>query len=167
MDEKLRELVALSRHGLASVFLDRTLAPGDMESEPAKLALPKLKAALTDREYWVRQAAAQAMHRITDVTPHQPALGGFTEPEDHKRLAAANAFLETLGDEDRDLRQAAAEALGRIGDFRAIDALAQALQDPDHWVCVAVAGALDALHWQPADERQRAAQARLLKEIKT
>ena len=49
---------------------------------------------------------------------------------------------------------------------RAMEALAQSLQDPDHWVCVAAAAALDALHWQPTDERLRATQARLLKEAK-
>ena len=112
----------------------------------------------------MRQAAAQAIQRITEVIPPKPALTGFAAPEDHRRAAAANAFVELLGDADRDLRQAAAEALGRIGDCRAIQALAQSLQDPDHWVSVAAAVALDALRWQPADERQRATQAQLLKE---
>ena len=111
-----------------------------------------------------KNVRARAVRRITAVPLAQPTLNGFTEPEDRKRRLTVEVFLEALGDEDRDLRQAAAEALGRVGDHRMAGVLAQSLQDPDHWVCVAAASALDALHWQPSNPGQRALQARLLED---
>ena len=133
------------------------------KSDAAKAVLPELKAALKDKEYWVRQAAAQAMQKISDVRAQEPALlGGMTDPLQYKRQAAADALLEALGDLDRDLRQAAAEGLGRIGDGRANESLVEALQDPDRWVRTAAAQALESLQWQPADESQRLLQAKLL-----
>jgi HEAT repeat protein len=142
----------------------RNIDPNWEQSEAAWGALPKLKAALNDREYWVRQAAAQALQRLAAQPQLQPSLDGLSEPEDHKRRLTVEVFLEALGDEDRDLRQAAAEALGRLGDHRIAGVLAQSLQDPDRWVCVAAARSLDVLHWQTADPGQRALQARLLAE---
>jgi HEAT repeat protein len=149
----------------------RAVVPGVLErldpnwerSEAARQALPRLKAALNDDDYWVRQAAAKAMQRITEMQPAEPDLEGFADPEDHKRRSAAETFLDLLGDEDRDLRQAAVEALGRIGDHRAPPLLAQSLQDPDLWVRVAAAQALKHLGWKPANESQSAVLAGLLK----
>jgi HEAT repeat protein len=43
-------------------------------------------------------------------------------------------LVAMLCDADRDLRQAAAEALGRLGDRRGESALTYALADPDPWV---------------------------------
>ncbi len=137
--------------------------PGWERSEAARRALPKLKAALGHSEYWVRQAAAQAIRRITEVEPIQPVLGGLAAPEDYSRRAATETFLEILADEDRDFRQAAVEALGRIGDQRVMEALVQSMQDPDQGVCIAAARALDSLRWKPAEDWQGAMHQRLMK----
>ena len=79
MDEKLRELVALSRHGLVSVFLDRTLAPGDMESEPAKLASREGTPPGTSRTHVGRTTVR---HRLKPASPAResspPCAAGAT-----------------------------------------------------------------------------------------
>jgi HEAT repeat protein len=170
-DERVIEPLVLmlkDEHASVRALVPAVLQRVDLDwerSEGAKRALPKLKAALGDGEYWVRQAAAQAMQRIAHVRPSEPALGGFASPDDYKRREATEAFLEILGDEDRDLRQAAVEALGRIGDQRVMEALVQCMQDPDHWVCVAAARALEMLRWKPADEWQSSSHAQLIKEV--
>jgi HEAT repeat protein len=51
--------------------------------------------------------------------------------QEKRRKLAVSLFLAILCDSDRDLRQAAAEALGRLGERRAESALARTLRDPD------------------------------------
>ena len=60
-----------------------------------------------------------------------------------------DALLLALGDWDRDLRQAAAEALGRVADRRAVEPLVARLQDADEWVRQSTERALHALGWRP------------------
>src|SRR6185369_15419735 len=83
-------------------------------SEAARRAIPTLKSALTNKEYWVRQAAADVLSKISDVRKSEPSLQAFTDPVCYKRNMAVDALLQALGDWDRDLRLAAVEALGRI-----------------------------------------------------
>jgi HEAT repeat protein len=77
-------------------------------------------------------------------------LRAFTEPVCYKRNMAVDALLQALGDWDRDLRLAAADALGRIADKRAIEPLVRTLADTDEWVRLGAVQALKALGWQPA-----------------
>ncbi|MDZ7413064.1 MAG: HEAT repeat domain-containing protein, partial [candidate division KSB1 bacterium] len=67
--------------------------------------------------------------------------------------AAVEPLVGCLRDEDSDVREAAAEALGKIGDKRAIAALAAALAD--WWAGRAVAEALAALGWSPTTDAER------------
>ena len=54
------------------------------------------------------------------------------------------------------MRQASAEALGRLNDFSVVPPLVNALDDPDEWVGRAAAFALNHLNWEPAaDDVQR------------
>jgi len=114
-------------------------------SEAAQQAVPGLRKALASRDYWVRQAAADALrqinalHRPTASAPPSSAAAAM------RRQTAVNALLSALGDWDRDLRQAAAEALGRVADPRAQMPLKLALQDVDPWVQRAAAQSLRAL----------------------
>ena len=78
----------------------------------------------------------------------EPSLSGFTDPVYYKRAAALQALLQALGDWDRDVRQAAAEALGRIADQRAVEPLKAALEDADGWVRRSVEQALRRMGWQ-------------------
>jgi len=63
----------------------------------------------------------------------------------NRRKLAVNLFERILADADRDLRQAAAEALGRLGGDRAAAALKRAQPDLDADVRQAVVEALSAL----------------------
>jgi HEAT repeat protein len=59
---------------------------------------------------------------------------------------------------DRDVRQAAVEALGRIGEDRVVAPLISALDDPDEYVGRAAALALNHLNWEPAPDDTRRAE---------
>jgi HEAT repeat protein len=61
-------------------------------------------------------------------------------------------LIAALGDERSDMRQAAAKALGAIGDARAMEPLIAALKDKDSAVRKAAAEALDHLGWKPAQD---------------
>jgi bilin biosynthesis protein len=55
---------------------------------------------------------------------------------------AVPALIQALGDSDRDVRRAAAEALGKLGDPQAVSPLIQALGDRSENVRRAAAEAL-------------------------
>ncbi|MCX6905716.1 MAG: HEAT repeat domain-containing protein [Verrucomicrobia bacterium] len=129
----------------------------------AQHALPQLQAALQSGEYWVRQAASKAIDMIAKARSAQSAAGYPDGAASRQRRAAVEAMLETLGDESRELRLAAADALGRLGDTCAVESLVESRRDPDYWVCVTAARALSVLRWEPTDDFQRARQTYLLK----
>jgi HEAT repeat protein len=104
-------------------------------SESARRAIPALKALQADRDYWVRHTAAEVIQRITNAKKtDDPAPTPATEIMRRRQTAGIEAIIDALSDWDRDVRQAAAEALGRISDSRAAQALARALEDTDRWV---------------------------------
>ena len=94
----------------------------------------------------MRQAATETLAQVTQVPAAEPQLNAFTDPVHYKHRAAVDALLEALSDDDRDLRQAAAESLGRLGDTRAAGLLNGALQDEDIWVRKSAAEALRVLN---------------------
>ena len=131
------------RHAAASAV--GRIDSGWQTSAAAQEALPELKAAQKDREYWVRQAAAEVLAKIGETRPVEPDGTRFINAASHKRQAAMEIFVATLQDFDPDLRQAAAEALGRIGDRRALEPLTNALGDTDDGVRAAAEQALEVL----------------------
>lgn len=141
------------RHLAAGVL--RKLDPEWERSEAARRAIPVLKSALSSKEYWVRQAASDTLSKLSDVPKPEPSLNSFTDPVYYKRAAALQALMQALGDWDRDLRLAAAEALGRVADQRAKDALAAAMLDADEWVRGAAEKALWRLGWQSDESAGR------------
>jgi HEAT repeat protein len=78
----------------------------------------------------------------TPMQEHPDALSLI--PEKNRKLAVS-MFIAILCDTDRDLRQAAAEALGRLADRRAESALMRAMGDADAGVRYSVERALHAL----------------------
>jgi hypothetical protein len=58
-------------------------------------------------------------------------------------------LIAALSDQSKIVRKAAAEALGKIGDARAVEPLIAALRDQSEFVREAAAEALDRLGWQP------------------
>jgi HEAT repeat protein len=126
-------------------------------SEAAEKAIPALEAAATHREYWVAQSASDALARITDARQKAGESHTNLDPAKEKRDRAIAILCEAARDFDRDLRQAAVEGLGRIGEFGAVAPLVTALNDADEWVGKAAALALNHLNWKPgANEQQQA-----------
>jgi HEAT repeat protein len=120
------------RHVAAGVL--RKIDPDWRRSEEAQRAVPALKSALASRDYWVRHCASDALKKLTAEPKEEVNSGNLAQPFERKRTMALQALLNSLGDWDRDIRLASAEALGRLSDQRAAAALESAVQDLDPWV---------------------------------
>jgi HEAT repeat protein len=122
----------------------------------ARAAAEELKPALYDRDPDVRHVVGQLLVSLGAMEPEasaEPAAGEVSASSvEKRRKLAVSLFLAILCDPDRDLRQAAAEALGRLGERRAEPALARTLRDPDAVVRSAAEQALQALAQARADE---------------
>jgi hypothetical protein len=79
------------------------IEPSWPRTEFAHQAIPQLKAALKDKEYWVRQSAASALARIGEISQGESDTTMMAEPLYYRRQAAMEAFVEALTDFDRDL----------------------------------------------------------------
>ncbi len=84
--------------------------------------------ALTSDDQLSREAASEAL--------------GWLVKEKSEADKAVPALINALSDSAMEVRRNAAEALGRIGDSRAEEALKAALQDEDEWVREVVVDAL-------------------------
>lgn len=98
-------------------------------------AIGALLAALRDREFTVRRRAAGALDRLgwkREKNEHSAAywivMRRWKEVVDIGS-AAVDPLVPCLKDRDESVRLAAAEALGKIGDRRAVEALTEALKD--------------------------------------
>jgi HEAT repeat protein len=132
-------------------------------SPGAVSVIPELEASLNDREYWVAQSAADTLAKINDMRQRSLETSFFTNPAKEKIRQALGILVDAIRDFDRDFRQAAVEALGRIGDVNAVPPLVSALDDQDEWVGRAAALALNHLNWEPAaDDARRAEKLRSL-----
>jgi HEAT repeat protein len=127
-------------------------------TEEAKKQVPEFIAALRDKDWDVREAAAKVLDKL-----------GW-EPKDEKEKAiyliakkewdecvkvgklAVEPLIAALRDKDWDVREAAASALGKIGD-KAISALVLHLRD--WYTGVHVADILDKLGWQPTTDEEK------------
>jgi len=118
-------------------------------SPEARTAVEELKSALYDRDPDVRHFVGQLLVSLGAVEPEvsaEPAAGEVSASAvEKRRKLAVSLFLAILCDRDRDFRQAAAEALGRLSERRAGSALVRALRDPDLGVRSAAERALQVL----------------------
>ena len=176
IDSDVREAVALalgrigSRRSVGPLVLAlkdeitsvrRIAAASLLRIDPEWVTLPEtrsvaeeLKVAIQDAEPAVRFYVAQLLVNLGELAPEE--LAGLTS-EDHmaspavkRKRMATNLFAAMLEDRDRDVRQAAAEALGRLGGDRARQALTRAADDPDGDVAAATQMALQALGTESA-----------------
>ncbi len=124
--------------------------PAWMDSSQARVAIDKLASFLDNKNPDVRYAVADLLSSF-GVTPPQtqyyvPELTYFYEIQqslgvsqdrpdpgsvEKRRKFAVSLMTRTLGDERRELRLAAALALGRLGNPRALPALQSALRDKE------------------------------------
>lgn len=128
----------------ASVDALRNIDPQWLCSSEARRAIPALTAALSSRDRGVRQGALDILRRLTESNSGEVSASTTEAPEANGTVAV-RALLGILGDWDRDLRLAGAEALGRLANPEVRDALIAASRDPDEWVTQAVAEALSRL----------------------
>ena len=146
----------LSVRNLASSAL-RKIDPQWEKLEQALGAIPRLKAALQNNDYWVRQSASEVLARLDKSHIPAPQLDETDTTAIRVRAQVAlGVLVKALGDHDPILRLAAAEALGRTEDRRLVPPLVPALVDADPWVRHAAAIALEKLDWTPADPSQLA-----------
>jgi HEAT repeat protein len=173
-DQDVREgaVVALGRIGDARAIHPLVLMLIDLESSVRRAAacslqqidrqwqknpgvrpaLPKLKAALEHREYWIRHSASQVLEQIkihgVDIDTLEPVPEKVqpAAPSEQLPLTAVPILMDLLRDFDRDLRLAAAEALGRLRDKNTEAVLAEAVRDRDPFVQHAAQLALAALN---------------------
>ena len=118
-------------------------------SPEAQAAIEDLRGGLYDSDSDVRYFIGHLLVRLGAMEPESAVGTALAEPPptlaERQRKLAVNLFLAILGDHDRDLRQACAEALGRLGERRAEPSLIRALQDPDPGVRYASERALQAI----------------------
>jgi HEAT repeat protein len=118
-------------------------------SPEARAAVEELKPALYDRDPDVRHFVGQLLVSLGVMEPEAAAEpeepGVSVASQEKRRKLAVSLFLAILCDADRDLRQAAAEALGRLGERRAESALVRTLRDPDAAVRSSAERALQAI----------------------
>jgi len=114
-------------------------------------AAEPLTIALGDKDSNVRKAAARALDRL-GWKPEVNATGAayWTTKQDWARCLAlgelaVDSLIVALGDQDRWLRKAVAETLGKSGSNRAVNPLITALGDKDSDVREAAAEALGRL----------------------
>jgi HEAT repeat protein len=101
----------------------------DWSSSPeAQPALAELKAAEAAKPAGIRVASSG--HGLRQKAESGKTPTAVEDPEKNRKHAV-NLFTAILTDSDRDLRQAAVEALGRLGGQRAEAALSRALRDAD------------------------------------
>lgn len=126
-------------------------------SPEAQAAVEDLKPGLYDRDPDVRRFVGQLLVSLGAAEPEAASDNASGELSastlEKRRKLAVSLFLAILCDRDRDLRQAAADALGRLGEHRAEPALARALRDPDRGVRSAAERALQAIKGAPAGLR--------------
>jgi len=126
---------------LARIDADWSSAP---EAQPA---LAQFKVAEASRPGSTRRAGASGRGLPGPGEAEAPATKATVSDSDNNQKHAVTLFTAILNDPDRDLRQAAVEALGRLGGHRAESAVNRALRDADAGVQLAAEQALK--HFKP------------------
>jgi HEAT repeat protein len=117
------------------------------QSDEARRQIPELRAAMNADDSGVRYAASTVLKQLGDSGSQALSLDAtsFLTVSGHKQRRVFAMFMELLTDADRDVRLAAVETLGRLGDKRAASALMTALSDSDESVKRAANRSLEAL----------------------
>jgi HEAT repeat protein len=114
--------------------------------------------ALKSKEYWVRHSAAEILRKLGAGSEGETTLFTDADGARKKRAAAQTILFSMVTDSDRIFRQAAAEALGRVGLTESIPHLVERLSDHDRGVKRSAARSLEILRWQTDVKTNRARQ---------
>jgi HEAT repeat protein len=140
-----------------------SINPGWERTPAARDAMPMFQNALKSGQYWIRQSATDVLARIAGAKEHAPvveppaaevATPGPTLVNDNhlRKQATVDVLVGLLSDFDRELRFAAAETLGKLGQASALVALQRSLKDGDKLVRKAAAAAIETLRGKPTPE---------------
>jgi HEAT repeat protein len=116
------------------------------QTAAAQEAVPTIRAALQAKDSAIQFAAGETLRRLeqaASVTPAPPSPA--PTPAAPKPHSAVAALLELLKDRDPNVRRAAVESLGQMGEASLLGPLRAALSDEDATVRAAVAKALGSL----------------------
>jgi HEAT repeat protein len=106
-------------------------------SEGIASILPQVKTALNSPDYWVRHSAIKLFERLR-IDPESiqtaPAANAKGKSKEAQKQDVFSILCDLLFDRDRDMRLAAAEALGRLQDKNAVTILGAAVHDTDRLV---------------------------------
>ncbi len=134
------------------------------DTEEAKTAKPSLLAALKHEDDRIRTVAADILRAIGQT----PAMNSYLTAESGSApQTAVTVLAQTLRSANPELRQAAAEALGRTGDAGAVPFLVEALRDEDQFVREAALYSLNVLNWKPANDTDVVLRAVILQRWET
>ena len=126
------------------------LNPNWPASEEAQQVIPELRAALDFGDSAIRYAATSVLGRMGKLSDKTPGVTDGTTvltAAGQKRRKIFSVFVELLQDPDQDVRLAAVQSLGRLGDPRAASALMTAMSDTDESVRHAAAEAVEFLNF--------------------
>ena len=120
-------------------------------SEAVQTALPKIKLAFNNPDYWVRYSASRLLEQLnidvnTLIGEAAPAIKLPATTKEAAPHPAYSVLSDLLFDRDLDLRLAAAAAFGRLREKNALSLLAAAARDNDVSVRHAVQAALAAMN---------------------
>ena len=127
----LKDSESVIRRAAASA-LD-LIDPRWAQSEEARSVVHELRAATGSNDQAVQYAATNVLAQLGETGRPTTTTFGDTAlltVADKRRGRAVTVFVELLRDSDNDLRLAAAESLGRLGDRQAASALMTSLSDP-------------------------------------
>jgi hypothetical protein len=128
-------------------------------------AIKPLLGALKHEDSLVRSYAAEALGEIGEPSTAEPLRAALADPDEHARLSIARSWIKTQGFKDvrplekllshniDEVRAAAAEALGELGDSKAIQPLISRLKDMRRVAFYSVR-ALRSLGWKPDGQVQ-------------
>jgi HEAT repeat protein len=127
--------------------------PSWPQAPDAQTAVSQLQAALTSRDYWVRQSAASALARISEAAPAEGTDTQLVDAQYYRRQAAVELLSHLLEDYDPELQIGAIEALGRIGQKSVVRSLRRLLETSAEPVRSAAEAALESLGARRAQEQ--------------
>jgi HEAT repeat protein len=117
------------------------------DKDRSKIEEALLQVLKHDKEFYVREAAAYSLGGIKGPVAARALVGALKSPNERVRRTAVDALgdmkyidgvdglIDLLEhDENGDVRRAAATALGKIGDSKAVRPLLQAIKDKDVYV---------------------------------